>query len=85
MEIKLNPDFEPEPQETPEPELDPLAKMNVLVAKLYKALAEAEAHADTHNLSFNFEPAYGMGGTYYGKNNKHDWSEPGWNPSSQNC
>lgn len=59
-------------------------KLDALVQKAYNAVYEAQAYADEHKLSFSFELAYGMGGTYQGNPNAK-WDEPGWNPLSQSC
>jgi hypothetical protein len=58
--------------------------MHEKVSEAYAALAEAEALADTFKLWFNFEPAYGMGGTYEGGRKNPD-TDDGWYPSSQSC
>lgn len=54
------------------------AELEEKVNAFHTALAEAEAIANKHNLSFNIYPAYGMGGTY-------DGEEGEWSPSSQGC
>lgn len=63
-----------------------------LVQEAREALKAAEKFADEHKLSFTFDPAYGMGGTYYGKGfwdaqkeGDDDWyssQEDGWVCSS---
>lgn len=62
------------------------------VKKVYGALDEAKAFANEHGLSFDFRPAYAMGGTYYGSedafNEARDWNynaNDGWAPSSGSC
>lgn len=42
-------------------------KLNELVTQAYNAIAEAEKIADQLGVSFDFDVAYGMGGTYYPK------------------
>ena len=70
-----------------------LAKM---VEAAEQALKNCEDFADKYGLEFNFEPAYGMGGTYTGKGisekaepevSTWDWGTGswGWYPSSQSC
>lgn len=54
------------------------AELEEKVNAFNTALAEAEAIANKHNLTFNIYPAYGMGGTY-------DGEEGEWSPSSQSC
>lgn len=58
--------------------LDPQKRMDELDEAISKAIAEAEAHAYKHNLSFDIYPAYGMGGYYNGE-------EGEWHPSSEGC
>lgn len=73
--------------------LTPQQKLAKLVEEAEAALAEAEAFANEHNLTFTFEPAYGMGGTFYPGARCHDdsWlsdhigSEGGWISSSAEC
>ncbi|UYL85841.1 hypothetical protein ADLP2_051 [Acinetobacter phage vB_AbaM_DLP2] len=52
--------------------------MEALRKKIYAAIHEAEAFADKHELNFYIQPAYGMGGRYYG-------STSSWSPSSETC
>lgn len=54
-----------------------------LLAQAESAISLAENLADEHELSFEFAPAYGMGGTYNGGDTK--WLDEGWNPSSMSC
>ena len=50
--------------------------LSKLVEQANAALREAEQFATDNNLSFRFDPAYGIGG----------WFESGeWNPSSMSC
>ena len=60
------------------PATNPRKRMDELDTAIRKAIAEAEAHADKHNLSFDIYPAYGMGGHYDGEEGK-------WYPSSESC
>jgi hypothetical protein len=58
------------------------------IAKLVKlasdSLKEAEQIAKIWKLEFDFNPAYGMGGTFYGYEEGSD--DAGWHASSeQNC
>lgn len=72
-----------------------VAELAEMVKLAEDALARAEKLADESGLSFSFEPAYGMGGTYYGKgksaqdspSDPYDWSDDswGWYSSSQSC
>lgn len=59
--------------------------MHEKVSEAYAALAEAEALADAHKLSFSFSPCYGMGGRYYGDPEDYNDECDGWYPSSQSC
>ena len=56
-----------------------------LVREAHAALEAAEDFADLHGLTFEFGPAYGMGGYYVGKNADGGFNEEGWNPSSMSC
>lgn len=49
-----------------------------LVSQINRLVSEAERLADQHELDFNLDIAYGMGGYY-------DGTEGEWNPSSQSC
>lgn len=74
-------------------------KLAQLVREAYSALNAAEAYADEHVLSFNFKPAYGMGGCYYPQNltseqiaefkEDQGWypsdADNGWQSSSRSC
>ena len=60
------------------PATNPQKRMNELYAAISKAIAEAEDHADKHNLSFDIYLAYGMSGRYDGEEGK-------WYPSSESC
>lgn len=60
------------------------------VTAAYASLAAAEALATEHKLSFNFSPAYGMGGTFKGEltdemQKYYYMDEPGWVSSSATC
>lgn len=56
------------------------------VSEAYAALSEAQAIADAHKLGFHFSPAYGMGGWYSGDSEERgEYSDDGWAPSSQSC
>lgn len=70
--------------------------LSELVKYTEECLRKCEDYADEHGLDFNFEPAYGMGGTYSGKGNSsltepddpYDWNYGeswGWYSSSQSC
>jgi hypothetical protein len=60
--------------------------LSAKVAEFEKVLAQAEAIADEHGLSFHICPEYGMGGTYEGGEPKSGWYYThGWNPSSGSC
>lgn len=52
----------------------------------YVAIEEATKIADEYKISFDFSPAYGMGGCYQpaGDFDSSD-SEGGWQSSSQSC
>lgn len=60
------------------PSTNPTKRMAELDKVISNAIAEAEAHADKHNLEFDIYPAYGMGGRYDGEEGK-------WYPSSESC
>jgi hypothetical protein len=60
-----------------------LAKIAELVLQAESNISEAEHLAREHELTFDFCPAYGMGGTYNGGNTT--WLDDGWNPSSMSC
>lgn len=61
----------------------------------YDAIKEAEELADEYGLEMSFNPAYGMGGWYYGKNSEawdsDDAADDGnaergyWMASSRSC
>lgn len=60
--------------------------MDEKVSEAYAALSVAQAIADAHKLAFHFSPAYGMGGWYSGDpNDRGEYSDDGWMPSSQSC
>ena len=59
--------------------------MDEKVSEAYAALSEAQSIADAHKLSFEFSPAYGMGGWYEGDTEERDGFNDGWMPSSQSC
>lgn len=54
------------------------AELSRLVREAELALALAESFATANDLSFSFEPAYGMGGYF-------DGEEGDWHASSQSC
>lgn len=64
-------------------------ELSALVDKFNQALADAEAFATEHKLSFHIEPSYGMGGTFKGREvgELGEWGETsdGWYASSQSC
>lgn len=64
-----------------------VARIAVLVGAAEENIHEAEKLADEFGLDFDFSPAYGMGGTYYGEGHEYttQWAEQGWNPSSMSC
>lgn len=56
------------------------------VSAAYAELDKAKALADKYKLDFHFSPAYGMGGYYNGDpDERSEYSEDGWRPSSQSC
>lgn len=60
------------------------------VAEAQSLIYEAESLADEHGLEFTMNlGGYGMGGTYmseqYIEREELQYSEPGWNASSQSC
>lgn len=59
-------------------------ELSQLVREAEQSLEKAKAFADQHNLVFEFSPAYGMGGTYYGGKG-HPHESQGWYPSSGSC
>lgn len=62
-----------------------VSRIAVLVGAARENIHEAEIIADEHGLDFDFNLAYGMGGTYYGEGHEYEWVEHGWNPSSMSC
>ena len=69
-------------------------ELNELVSKAYKAVNEAEAYARKYGLTFHFEVAYGMGGTFDGRTPEQQEEEDGyinsdsdggWLSSSMSC
>lgn len=59
------------------------AELNVLVEVAQTALAEAQRFANENDLSFNFSPAYGMGGTFYPASGqvRNEYNETTWHNS----
>lgn len=64
------------------------------VASAMASISEAEKLADEAGVSFSFDLAYGMGGTYFPKPNpaipederdKNYYDETGWSSSSSRC
>lgn len=71
-----------------------MKQMSAHVAEAQAALAKAMKIADEHDLSFNWDASYGMGGTYYGANTEdlkemkehgHGLHQDGWAASSTSC
>lgn len=68
-----------------------LEELEVHLNRARKEISKAESIADEHGLSFNWDLAYGMGGTYTGKGvtteeQKEEWgNEDGWRSSSSGC
>jgi hypothetical protein len=73
-----------------------LAEMTRLTKVFQNALKAAEEFADLHGLSFDIYPAYGMGGTFYGRGPENmakslygdrgdGYNEFGWSSSSTGC
>lgn len=68
-------------------------KISELKKEAIGKIDEAKKFADQFGISFNFDLAYGMGGTYYPPSSKRtdDWSassqfyESGWVSSTSNC
>lgn len=64
-------------------------ELAALVSKFESALAEAEAFATEHKLSFRIDPCYGAGATFDGAEvgETNEWGEEtyGWFASSQSC
>lgn len=62
-------------------------QVRLLANEAMAKLNEAEALAEKLGVSFDFDVAYGMGGTYYpttGSEKRYD-NETGWVSSSANC
>jgi hypothetical protein len=61
------------------------------VQEIHRLIAEAEAFADLHQISFHLRPSFGVGGMYSPQTPEDDnlasWnpSSGGWLPSNQNC
>lgn len=53
-------------------------EINKLISKAYDAINRAEELANKFNITFDFDVAYGMGGSY-------DPVEGEWVSSSENC
>ncbi len=70
-------------------EQDATAQIAVLVKEAKEKIREAEKIAEESNVEFDFQVAYGMGGTYiplkYGTECGYDKDETGWRSSSHNC
>jgi hypothetical protein len=70
-------------------EFEAAKKLSDVVDGINRAISEAEKIADEYGLSFSLEPAYGMGGYYYGTGNPELEGryapDQGWNPSSTSC
>lgn len=63
-------------------------ELAALVNKFNSALAEAEAFATEHKLSFRIEPCYGAGASFDGAEvgeENYQGNEDGWFASSQSC
>lgn len=60
------------------------AHLAKLVGEAAAKLSEAEKFALEHGLTFDWSPAYGMGGYFDGKE-KHNYLEQHWHPSSHSC
>jgi hypothetical protein len=64
--------------------------LNEKVQAAYAAIADAQVIADKHGLNFDFDIAYGMGGSYIGdpeEREEYDEDEldGGWRSSSAMC
>lgn len=74
-------------------EKEKYSKLAQLVKDAEDALSKAQEFADQHGLYFDFGPAYGMGGTYFGVSNEDRKEmeqtgtrlEDGWLASSNSC
>ena len=69
-----------------------IKSITILLGHAYTALEDAEKLANEYGLAFNFDPALGMGGTYYSENSKYKphilrdmGLESGWVSSSSQC
>lgn len=61
-------------------------KIAAKIAIAMAALQEAQTISEESGVEFGFDPAYGMGGTYYPKNHEwHSHDESGWYSSTQSC
>ena len=59
-----------------------------LKTKAMQLIKEAEEIAKKNNVSFSFDVAYGMGGTFSNETGGYDSDETGewcWQPSSHSC
>lgn len=65
-----------------------IKELETKIKKIYSLLDEAERFADKHQLSFRFDPSFGLGGEYQPQTPKDGEqffpSQTGW-LSSQNC
>ena len=61
--------------------------LNARVSEAYAAIADAQKIADDIGVPFNFDLAYGMGGTYIpkGERNPDHFKEGMWMSSSMSC
>lgn len=69
-------------------EKDIAKQIQEFVNQAYAALKAAEDLAKEHGSDFSFNPAYGMGGTFFGTEFIDNWGDVypnGWQSSSQSC
>ncbi len=68
------------------PKNDIQKQIQKLCAEALEKVREAEKLATEHKLTFSFDVAYGMGGTFYGDETMRDeYKEDGWYASSHSC
>lgn len=60
-------------------------KISELLAKAFELISQAEEIADAAGITFDFDLAYGMGGTYVPESLQDEYGDAGWQSSSSMC
>ncbi len=69
-------------------ERGPEKQIQQLISEAYERIREAQKIATEHKLSFSFDVAYGMGGTFNGDESvaaEYDMDGVGWKASNHSC